>query len=535
MKHILIILLLINAFILNAKEIDLNWINKQPKSIAKDFYIWRYLNQNITPIQSLKAVEQVKYLNKKIFYRFVDKYKDNSFIEYKSCMKMNTKDLIKQNDYCIESGLSIFDATKLSKEELNFTIKKIENNYPELNNKLSVLNSIEPFNHLKESDIDIFFNVFNECGGKYRVENLNYFFTSDLIKKLRNDKRFKQTIKLIVTNNKMDKSQLSLLNIDDKGFDFKTTFYLAINAIKQNKKNIALKYLNSSYKKAYYQMDKDNVLFWQYLLTNEKKYLIDLSKSWDINIYSLYASEILNKKQNNIIFYIEQEKGIKSSFNIKNPFEWLNILEESRKINSTKLKKYRSLFKTNETLGHLAFIKERYYKYKKSYFITPYENFIGDLDIDRKSLIYAIARQESRFIPTSISSAYAMGSMQIMPFLSKAISKSLKEDYDIDKQLEPKTNLKYANFQLDFLERRLKHPLLISYGYNGGIGFTKRVLKNGLFKKNRYEPFLSMELIPYEETKKYGKKVLANYFVYYNYLNKNKKIKLKSLFETINN
>ena len=44
-----------------------------------------------------------------------------------------------------------------------------------------------------------------------------------------------------------------------------------------------------------------------------------------------------------------------------------------------------------------------------------------------------------------------------------------------------------------------------------------------------------MELIPYDETKKYGKKVLANYYVYQNYLNKNNKITLEKLFKTIDN
>jgi len=162
----------------------------------------------------------------------------------------------------------------------------------------------------------------------------------------------------------------------------------------------------------------------------------------------------------------------------------------------------------------LAFVSERYYRYKNSYFITPYEKYIGDLDSKRKALIYALGRQESRFIPTSISTAYAMGVMQIMPFLSKAIAKELKEFYDINKQLEPQTNLKYANHHLNFLEKRAKNPLFIAYAYNGGIGFLKNTVKKRYFNKGLYEPYLSMEMIPYDETRKYGKKVLANYYIY---------------------
>ena len=128
-----------------------------------------------------------------------------------------------------------------------------------------------------------------------------------------------------------------------------------------------------------------------------------------------------------------------------------------------------------------------------------------------------------------------MGTMQIMPFLSKAIAKELKESYNIFDQFDAKTNLRYANHHLNYLERKLDHPLYIAYAYNGGIGFTKRLLKTELFKKGKYEPFLSMELLPYDETKKYGKKVLANYFIYNNHINKKKKIKLTSLIKNIQN
>ena len=83
----------------------------------------------------------------------------------------------------------------------------------------------------------------------------------------------------------------------------------------------------------------------------------------------------------------------------------------------------------------------------------------------------------------------------------------------------------------------MKHPLLIAYAYNGGIGFTRKMLKNGLFSKNskhkEYEPFISMELLPYDETRKYGKKVLANYYVYKNHIDKKNPVKITALFDML--
>jgi soluble lytic murein transglycosylase len=75
---------------------------------------------------------------------------------------------------------------------------------------------------------------------------------------------------------------------------------------------------------------------------------------------------------------------------------------------------------------------------------------------------------------------------------------------------------------MDYLNKWLYHPLFVAYAYNGGIGFTRKTIrKKHLFKKGKYEPYLSMELIDYEESKEYGKKVLTNYVIYLNLLSKN--------------
>lgn len=516
-------------------KITLEWLEKKPTSFAKDFYIWRYLNQNITPEQSNEALGQVRYLNNKILYRYINKSKDINLQEYKKCMRAKTKNLLSKEDYCIEAGLSVYDATKLSKKELEKVIEKSHNEYPEFTKKLEIIKSNIPFKKLITVDNDTFFNTFNECGGNFRVKNFNHYFPAKLLVTLKKDKKFAQTIKLIVTNLKMTKAQISLLKLSPEGLDFKSVFHLAINAIRHKKEDLALIYLEDAFSKAYYRMEKDNILFWQYKLTQDKKYLNTLAQSWDVNLYSVYANNLLKQTNKNIIFDIKQNKQTKTNYDIKDPFSWLAVLDDTKKMDDTKLSKYENLFTTTQTLGHLAFVKERYDHYKKSYFVTPYENYLKNIDNDRKALIYAIGRQESRFIPTSISPSYALGTMQIMPFLSRAIAKDLKEPYDIDKQLTAKTNLRYADYHLDYLERNLKHPLFIAYAYNGGIGFTKRLLKAGLFKKGKYEPYLSMELLPYDETKKYGKKVLTNYFIYNNRFNKKKRLDYNMMINDIKN
>ncbi len=534
MIKIFYIITIMSSSILTANDkITQEWLNTKPRSIAKDFYIWRYLNQDINNTQAIEALGQAKYVNNKLLFRYANKLNHKETSEVIRCMKSSGKNLLNQSASCIEVGMTTYKATKLSTKQLDLISKKLKNEYPLSTQRFDILNSRIPFTTLVSSSSEVFFNTFNQCGSKFRVDNFNHKLPKSTINKLKKEKQFAQTIKLIVTNKKLNKIQESLLDIDSTNLSHKATFFLAINAIRHNQEKFALKFLAKAYKNAYFQQDKDKVLFWQYKLTNEKSFLNKLASSWDNNIYSLQAFEEINIEPKNIIYKIKNDKIKTYTYDHNNPFSWFPILKDSKKMDQQKMDKYNHLLNQEETLGHLAFVKERFFKYKKSYFITPYDDIIGNLDINRQALMYAIARQESRFIHTSISSAYAMGVMQIMPFLSRAISKQLKENYNIDKQLEPKTNLLYANHHLNFLEKRLKHPLLIAYGYNGGIGFTKRLLKNGLFKDKVYEPFLSMEMIPYDETKKYGKKVLANYFIYKNYLDKKNKLKISTLFQTI--
>lgn len=212
------------------------------------------------------------------------------------------------------------------------------------------------------------------------------------------------------------------------------------------------------------------------------------------------------------------------------------MVEDTKKnLDEIKLQKYYNIFSSKDTEPHMAFVLERFEKYKVQYYITPYRDILKNYDIDKQVLIYSIARQESRFIPSAVSFSSAQGVMQIMPFLSKDIAKELGQNYNIYEQFNPKKNIEFASYHLDKLNKQFdNNPLFVAYAYNGGAGYTRTQLKKGLFKeKNRFEPFLSMEMISYNETKDYGKKVLTNYYIYNNYLNSENKISLSTILQSL--
>ena len=189
------------------------------------------------------------------------------------------------------------------------------------------------------------------------------------------------------------------------------------------------------------------------------------------------------------------------------------------------------IFKSKNNVGAYFYILERGYRFKKQSFPIPYQDDLMDLTKKDQALIYALARQESRFIPSVISTSYALGMMQIMPFLIKDIAKRKKEKINLEDMFNPKKSLEYATYHIKDLKRKFTSPLFIAYAYNGGMGFTRKLLKHS-FKKGRFEPFLSIETIPFPETRKYGKKVLANYIIH-RYLLGNKILLHDLLKETI--
>lgn len=516
-------------------EITLEWLEQKPKSYAKDFFILQYLNQENLSFENAKiAYEMGNNSNGNLKKVFNDKYKKTVPIDLK-CYRASIEQLKNEDSKCIALGLSLQEASELSKHDLKFFINKLEP-YPTLKNDLIIIASNDPFTSLVNSDTKRFLRLFFDLGEEYRSKFLNKNMKSELINKISKEKDFEKFLKYIIFDNKLTNLQKSLFILkDNKEIASDLLFLLGINAVNNNNMDIAYKFFLNSYDKSYSRTDKDKSLFWLYLVTQDKSFLNELTTSFDNSIYSLYAKELLNIKPNNIIYEI-QLKNQKSSYDIYDAFKWMEVTEDTKKnLDEKKLMKYYNIFTDENTLPHMAFVLQRYYKYKTQYYITPFRNLIRHYDIYKQVLIYSIARQESQFIPAAISFSSAQGIMQIMPFLSFDISKKLNENYNIYEQFIPSKNIKYGNFHLDTLIGQFdNNPLFIAYAYNGGGGYTRKQLKKGLFKrKNKFEPFLSMEMISYEETREYGKKVLANYYIYNNYLNSKNQTSLSTIFQSL--
>jgi soluble lytic murein transglycosylase len=293
-------------------------------------------------------------------------------------------------------------------------------------------------------------------------------------------------------------------------------FKHGISLMKQGKPKQASGYFDvarRSYKKRY---DVDKSLFWLYLSTKNTAYIKALRKSHHINIYTLMAADTMNAKYPKTITE-SLWKSKTSGFDIKDPIHWAKVKHKMRA--GCNLDDLANEHKSQECIGVYTYLKAKASNFTESYFPMPYRDAMKDMPKERQALIYAIARQESRFVPASVSRSFALGMMQFMPFLIKHIAKQKGEDIDLDMMFDPYKAIEYADYHLDYLTKYLHHPLFVAYAYNGGIGFTRRYIKNNRhFRKGPYEPYMSMEMMNNEQAREYGKKVLANYIIYMNKL-----------------
>ncbi len=300
------------------------------------------------------------------------------------------------------------------------------------------------------------------------------------------------------------------------------SFKHGLALMQQRKPKQAIDYFEEARKNYLQRYDIDKSLFWLYLSTKKDQYLEQLRESCDVNIYTLMAADTINGRYPKTI----TESLWKSSnwgFDIEDPIDWAKV---KQKMNSgVDLDELAEDHKSQETIGIYTYLKAKACNYTQSYFPMPYRKAMKHMTPERQALIYAIARQESRFVPASVSRSFALGMMQFMPFLIEHVSKEKGEQIDYDDIFNPYKAIEYADFHLDYLTKYLFHPLFIAYAYNGGIGFTRRHITNKHnFRRGPYEPYMSMEKMENEEAKEYGKKVLANYVIYLNKLGVNTRI-----------
>lgn len=141
---------------------------------------------------------------------------------------------------------------------------------------------------------------------------------------------------------------------------------------------------------------------------------------------------------------------------------------------------------------------------------SVYEKLIRESSQDEDipfSVIIAIMREESGFDPRIESYAHAIGLMQL---LQKTASWVAGKQMSRRRLRIPKYNIPLGVKYLRYLLDKFNHPAMMAAGYNSGPGGVYKTLKNT--QGREIDEFV--EFIPYDQTRRYTKRVLATAWTY---------------------
>ncbi|WP_120955937.1 lytic transglycosylase domain-containing protein [Helicobacter mehlei] len=528
MRSIVKIALLASMFAgtLLAQEITLDFLKSKPKGIARDFYIWMFLQEKSTTAEEAQeAYTLVNSKSARIQAAMIQK-KALTTTRGNVCHRLSLKELALENSKCIATGLTIsriFNHAKnfSDRELLSFLQQKIASTNPKLYTFMDILLSQDMLKEFVKTGVATLATIYNALTYKQRLQLLDHAIDPKTLVYLvnQNDPVFNDILRRIVRDARFLHFKKSLARARITHSDSKTFFILGLNAAMHDGLSLALEYFKRSAQEADSSFLKNRALFWQYLVSHNKTYLHTLSQSTSPDLFSIYANLNLGTTPKyKIVSTLEGITHKNPNFDIEDPFEWQILRDKILAIQDKNafLKALEPL-KTTQTTPHLAYFLDRYYNRQRNYFLAPYEGVISWKSVPEKALAYAVARQESLLLPALVSRSYALGLMQIMPFNVAPFARQIGAGpTKLTDMFNPKIALVFGNYYLNYLKEEFKHPLFVAYSYNGGPKFFRHLLKERHFftRQRKFEPWLSMELIPYSETRLYGQKVMANYIIY---------------------
>ena len=135
------------------------------------------------------------------------------------------------------------------------------------------------------------------------------------------------------------------------------------------------------------------------------------------------------------------------------------------------------------------------------------EKYSGEYGVPRE-IIYGVIKAESGFDSAAVSSAGAVGLMQITPdTFDWLMTYQIREQISEGLLYDPDTNIKYGTYYLNYLHQRFDNWEIAFAAYNAG--------PNGEWLSNpEYIKDNEIVYIPIEETRNYVKKVSKNREVY---------------------
>jgi soluble lytic murein transglycosylase len=146
--------------------------------------------------------------------------------------------------------------------------------------------------------------------------------------------------------------------------------------------------------------------------------------------------------------------------------------------------------------------------------IPPFKSIGPEVE---RSIVYAIARQESAFNPNDVSPAQAYGLMQVTPDAGRYVCKKYGASFDLGRmKTDPAYNAALGAAELGGLIEDYRGSYIMTFAaYNAGRGSVKKWIERyGDPRDPKVDAVDWVELIPFSETRNYVQRIMENLQVY---------------------
>ena len=101
------------------EPVNFAFFDDKPRSLAKDFYIYEYVQRDETSPKEAKALfGMVHTMNIRFFHLFAKKMDNVEYKKISKCMDLDVTALLKEDDECLNIGINISKVTSLAKGQL---------------------------------------------------------------------------------------------------------------------------------------------------------------------------------------------------------------------------------------------------------------------------------------------------------------------------------------------------------------------------------------------------------------------------------
>ena len=341
----------------SGKILSYEEIKNEPKSLAKDYYIYRLIDET----KYNKA--EIKILKQSIF-RYKGKLKDKLdriFGIAKApkrpdrCAGVTSANILDANLTCKKARSYPNFIAKLSPSVRETLASQLESHQDAASrnavNLLRGFNDENPSEYFMQSrNAQNYFLYYNYLKSSGKDALIDIDADATFVTGLSAQPSFKAVLNDALINRKYPRLRRSLTSVNPSAVEKDVAFMLGVNAVMQNDEGAALAFFSraaASFEKPH---DVHNAKFWVYLLSGDQNIVKELAASEYYSLYALYAKEISGNKNLNIIIPNPAKNSIEG-YDITDPFAWVRTKNSADRMSREQLLEFAKKFDTKQSIG----------------------------------------------------------------------------------------------------------------------------------------------------------------------------------------